>query len=267
MDIYAMTLLGALSVRQTMAQRTGAAEESSFAKLLSEAAAGESMKVKDMLEAVFPACEIDIKEGDCTVSGELWQRKDFPVWKYFREDTGADSLNDWKPKGKEPVGTESNLQKELKAVPNKRVEVLMPESLKKKMEEDPACKAEIAGKLKNWKLTYDWMNCAAALSSGCHLSGEQEMKSYCLRLNESGEVEDYAVISGGINNRTISTQKSLAKDRQDLINHMLQNIKYQLTMAPFRNSALGGMGAMGGMGSLGYWEAGGLYSSLFDKLL
>lgn len=49
--------------------------------------------------AAFPTCNVQIKEGDCNVAWESWDRNDFPVWQYFKENTSSECLNNWKGTG------------------------------------------------------------------------------------------------------------------------------------------------------------------------
>lgn len=261
MDIYSLALWSSLATQGTVNTSNSIGNNLSFSKLLSEAKIKENMTVEDMLSVAFPTCDVNMKVGECNVPDNLWQRKDFPVWKYFREDVSADILNDWKPRGKEPTGKESYLQKELKAVGNGKVEVLMPESLRQKMEEDPEYAKQIVTRLQRWKLDYDRTDNAIAASYGYNSSQYQMSKSYCLQLNENGNVENYTVISGGKNGKEISTEESAAEDKLELQNRIIQNMKYRMMMAPFQNGMMGNLG-MSGLDS--YQTS--LYSSIFGTL-
>ena len=261
MDIYSLALWSSLATQGTVNTSNSIGNNLSFSKLLSEAKIKGSMSVEDMLSVAFPSCDVDMKVGECNVSGSLWERKDFPVWKYFQDDVNADSLNDWKPKGKEPTGKESYIQKELRKVGNGKVEVLIPESLQQKMEEDPEYAKQIITKLQRWKLDYDRTDNAIAVSYGYNSSWYQMSKSYCVQLNENGDVENYTVISGGKNSREISTEESVAEDKKELQNRIIQNMKYRLMMAPFQNGTIGNLG-MDGLNS--YSTS--LYSSIFGTL-
>ena len=95
----------------------------------------------------FPVNAVDVKAGNCNVSSKMWERMDFPVWQYFHKNVNADRLNDWKPTGVEPIGAEPYIQQELNKIGFGEMVVLMPESLQKKMEADPAYAQEIMKKV------------------------------------------------------------------------------------------------------------------------
>ena len=169
---------------------------SSFSDILSEACKEDS-KVGDMFQAAFPNYHVQTKAGNCNVPWESWDRNDFPIWEYFKKDTKADCLNNWRPVGPEPPQTDRNVQKGLSQVDYGEMVILMPESLQKKMESDPAFAEEVLKKVQKWKEDYDKKDNAIAASLGYDPELNQLSKSYCIQLDENGNVGDYTVLGGG----------------------------------------------------------------------
>ena len=162
-----------------------------------------------MFSNAFPANDVTVKAGNCKVSDGTWKRKDFPVWQYFQKNVSADGLNNWKPTGAEPTGAEPYIQQELSKIGFGGMVVLMPESLQKKIEADPAYAQEIMEKVQTWKADYDRIDNALVASYGDDPVLYQMTKSYCLQLDEDGNVENYAVISGGMDTkRSDDTKKT-----------------------------------------------------------
>lgn len=177
-----------------------------FSKMFLNAAAENTESenispVEDILSAAFPGNKVHIKAGNCDVSSEYWKRNDFPAWRYFSENAGADSLNGWKPTGKGPTDAEPEVQRELSKIAFGRMEVIMPESLQKKMEADPEYAWEISERLQIWKAGYDTMDNAIAASYGDDTALYQITKRYCIQMDEEGNVKDYAVIGGGMDTK------------------------------------------------------------------
>ncbi|MDE7179494.1 MAG: hypothetical protein K2O59_16985 [Lachnospiraceae bacterium] len=173
----------------------------SFPQIFSEIRGTNQISAKDMFSAAFPANDVNVKAGNCDIASEIWERKDFPVWQYFKDDVSADSLNNWKPTGAEPTGAESYIQQELKKIGFGEIVMMIPESLQKKMEADPKYAQEIAEKLQKWKADYDRMDNAVAASYGDDPVLYQMTKSYCIQLDEDGNVKNYTVVSGGIDTK------------------------------------------------------------------
>ena len=69
--------------------------------------------VNVMFQGAFPTCNVQIKEENCNVAWESWNRNDFPVWQYFKENTSAECLNNWKGTGAEPLQSDSKVQQGL----------------------------------------------------------------------------------------------------------------------------------------------------------
>ena len=145
----------------------------------------------------FPQYSVITHVGNADISPGNWQRNDFPFWKYFQKDTGADALNDWKPVGDNPPQTRGDLQRNYSSVGAGRIAVLIPESLQKKMDADPAYARQIVAKLREWKEDYDrWDNTVAA-SYGADVAAHQAGKSYVFDLDENGDVRNCTVTSSG----------------------------------------------------------------------
>lgn len=145
----------------------------------------------------FPQYDVTTHVGNADISSGNWQRNDFPFWEYFQKDTSADALNDWKPVGENPPQTRSDLQRNYSSVGSGRIAVLIPESLQKKMDADPAYARQIIAKLQEWKEDYDrWDNTLAA-SYGYNVAEFQAEKSYVFNLDENGDVRNCTVTGGG----------------------------------------------------------------------
>lgn len=135
--------------------------------------------------------------GNADVSAARWQRNDFPFWKYFDKNTSADALNDWRPTGANPPQTRGDLQRNYSSIGPGRIAILVPESLQKKMDEDPAYARQIMAKVQQWKEDYDrWDNTVAA-SYGYNVAEHQASKSYVFDLDENGDVRNCTVTSSG----------------------------------------------------------------------
>lgn len=145
----------------------------------------------------FPQYDVITHVGNPNVSPSNWQRNDFPFWKYFQKNTSADALNDWKPTGANPPQTRADLQSGYNSVGSGRIAVLVPESLQKKMDEDPAYARQVMAKLQEWKEDYDrWDNTVAA-SFGGNVAEHQAAKSYVFQLDEEGNVKNCTVTAPG----------------------------------------------------------------------
>ena len=127
----------------------------SFSEILS-AACGNSTDVSGMFQSTFPNYNVQTKVGNCTVPWKYWDRNDFPIWEYFKKDTSADCINNWRPTGAEPPQTDKNVQKGLSQIDYGQMVILMPESLQRKMEENPVFAEEVLKKVQKWKEDYDF---------------------------------------------------------------------------------------------------------------
>lgn len=145
----------------------------------------------------FPGMQVLTKTGDCTVSSGIWCRTDFPFWEYFREGTSADALNNWQPSGPQPSMLDPKIQRNLSSIGPGKISILIPEKLQAKMDADPAYAREIYEKVAKWKEDYDAWDNATAAALGMNVAEHQFSKSYCVQLDEDGNVGNFTVVSGG----------------------------------------------------------------------
>lgn len=155
----------------------------------------------------FPGYKVITKTGNCQVSRANWQRTDFPFWEYFKEGTDADSLNDWEPSGPQPPLSDAGIQRNLSQIGAGKISLLIPEKLQEKMDADPAYAEQIYRKVAKWKEDYDAWDNATAASLGMDVTEHQLSKSYCIQLDEDGNVENATVCSGGRLTRSSDTQE------------------------------------------------------------
>ena len=101
----------------------------------------------------FAGYNVQIKAGDCKIRKEDWNRNDFPFWKYFEEATNAECLNNWKAKGPDISEWSDYAQKGAKSIADSQITIIMPDSLKQKMEADSDFASEIMKKVSDWKKT------------------------------------------------------------------------------------------------------------------
>ena len=181
----------------------------SFGDILEAVSNKDAVSAQDMFSLAFSDYNVKVKSGDCNVSSSNWGRKDFPAWKFFQDDTGADCLNTWKPRGARPTGAEPYIQKALSGIDYGSMSVIIPDSLREKMEANPKYAWEIAEKVQKYKKEYDRTDNTLAVSYGNNSSLYQMTKRYCFRLDEKGDVETCWVVGGGIDTR----QKSEVQGR------------------------------------------------------
>lgn len=167
-------------------------------------------------EDAFPRYDVITHVGNADISSANWQRNDFPFWKYFDPNTSADALNDWRPEGANPPQTQSGLQRNYSRIGSGQIAVLIPESLQKKMDADPAYAQKIMAKLQEWKEDYDrWDNTVAA-SYGYNVAEHQASKSYVFDLDENGDVRNCTVTSPGkITGPTREEQEQIEAEQKE----------------------------------------------------
>lgn len=148
-------------------------------------------------EDAFSYYDVITHVGNADIPSWKWQRNDFPFWKYFQKNTSADALNDWEPKGENPSQLRSDLQRNYGSIGPGKIAVIMPDSLKEKMDADPVYAQQIVRKLQEWKEAYDrWDNTVAA-SYGYDVAEFQAGKSYVFNLDENGDVKNCTVTGSG----------------------------------------------------------------------
>ena len=173
----------------------------------------------------FPMYRVVTHVGNASISAAYWQRNDFPFWEYFRPDTGADALNDWRPVGENPPQTRADLQKNYGSVGPGRIAILIPESLQQKMDADPAYARQIVAKLQEWKEDYDrWDNMVAA-SYGGNVAAHQAGKCYVFDLDENGNVRNCTVTGSG-GTLTGPTREEMEQFRAEQARKRKLRVKY-----------------------------------------
>ena len=194
----------------------------SFGDILASVSNHETVSAKDMFSVAFSDYNVTLKSGDCSVPSSYWDRKDFPAWKFFQDDTSADCLNRWRPQGTPPTGAEAPIQNALSQIEYGSMAIIIPDELRDKMETDPEYAWEIAEKVQKYKEDYDRKDNALAVSYGYNPTLYQMTKRYCFSLDEKGDVETCWVVSGGMDTRqssdaqgsTISKNKSNQQTQQ-----------------------------------------------------
>ena len=173
----------------------------SFGDILTAVQNKDTVSAQDMFSVAFSDYNVKVKSGDCSVSSANWERKDFPAWKYFQDDTGADCLNAWKAKGTQPTGAEPSIQSALSKIGYGQMAVIIPDELREKMEADPKYAWEIAEKVQKYKENYDRTDNALAATYGNNSTLYKMTKRYCFSLDENGDVETCWVVGGGMNTK------------------------------------------------------------------
>ena len=171
----------------------------SFGDILAAVQNEDTVSPQDMFSAAFSDYNVKVKSGNCSVPSSYWDRKDFPAWKLFQDDTSADCLNRWRPQGTPPTGAEPAIQSALSQIDYGQMAVIIPDELREKMEADPKYAWEIAEKVQKYKEDYDRKDNALAVTYGYNSTLHQMSKRYCFSLDEKGDVETCWVVSGGMN--------------------------------------------------------------------
>lgn len=211
MDIRVLGLLNDIAAQNSISSYAGVGNSLSFPQVFSNAMGMNQISVNDLFSAMFPTNSVNVKVGNCNVTDKTWQRRDFPSWRYFQDNVSADSLNSWRAMGTEPTGAEAYIQRELKKVGFGEMAVILPENLQKKMRADSEYAQEITEKLRKWKTDYDDMDNVFAASYGDDPVVHQKSKSYCVRLDDEGNVKDYMVVSGGMDTKKADQSNDTSK--------------------------------------------------------
>ena len=170
----------------------------------------------------FAGYNVQIKAGDCNIRKEDWNRNDFPFWKYFEEATNAECLNNWKAKGPDVSEWSDYAQKGAKSIADSQITILMPDSLKQKMEADSDFASEIMKKVSDWKKNYDSADMAISMSHGESYSQAKmdlQTGSYLIELDENGDVENYTVTTRGT---VFSAPSGDVQEKKNLYNNMIR---------------------------------------------
>ena len=170
----------------------------------------------------FAGYNVQIKAGGCNIRKEDWNRNDFPFWKYFEEATNAECLNNWKAKGPDVSEWSDYAQKGAKSIADSQITILMPDSLKQKMEADSDFASEIMKKVSDWKKNYDSADMAISMSHGESYSQAKmdlQTGSYLIELDENGDVENYTVTTRGT---VFSAPSGDVQEKKNLYNNMIR---------------------------------------------
>lgn len=158
---------------------------------------GTGVKRTEGFSDYFPDLQVITKVGNCNVSSGMWCRTDFPFWEYFKKGTTADALNNWQPSGPQPSMLDPKIQRNLSSIGPGKISILIPDKLQAKMDADPAYAEKIYRKVAKWKEDYDAWDNATAASLGMNVAEHQFSKSYCVQLDEDGNVGNFTVVSSG----------------------------------------------------------------------
>ena len=175
----------------------------------------------------FTGYNVQIKAGDCNIRKEDWNRNDFPFWKYFEEATNAECLNNWKAKGSDISEWSDYAQKGAKSIADSQITIIMPESLKQKMEADSDFASKIMKKVSDWKTNYDSADMAIGMAHGESYSQAKmalQTGSYLIELDENGDVENYTVTTHGTEYFAASDDKQVKKIGYDNLVHTRNTI-------------------------------------------
>lgn len=148
-------------------------------------------------EDAFSYYDVITHVGNSDIPSWKWQRNDFPFWQYFQKNTSADALNDWEPKGENPSQLRSDLQRNYGSIGAGKIAIIMPDSLKEKMDADPAYAQQIVAKLQAWKEDYDRWNNLTAASYGYNVAEHQASLNYVFDLDENGDIKNCTVSGSG----------------------------------------------------------------------
>lgn len=211
----------------------------SFGDILAAVSNNDTVSAQDMFSVAFSDYNIKVKSGDCSVSSSNWQRKDFPAWKFFQDDTSADSLNTWKARGAQPTGAESYIQSGLSKIGSGQMVVIIPDELREKMEADPKYAWEIAEKVQKYKENYDRRDNTLAATYGYNSTLHQMSKSYCFSLDEKGDVETCWVTGGGLDTQKSSEVqgKNIAKIKKSQQTQQTQQTQRRFATTSKRRSS------------------------------
>jgi len=161
----------------------------SFAELAAAKAAGQSdvsgMSFKDMWQARYPGAYYHVMDGSAISQG-AWDRNDFPLEKFFRDDTDTSAVN-WKPTGAEPEATSPQVQSRWNSTLGQK-SIIVPPELEEKMKNDPELAKKVMANVENFITSYS----ATSVRPG-------RICSWLISLDENGDIEKYRVTGGGGN--------------------------------------------------------------------
>lgn len=201
----------------------------------------------DILQSNLYDMDITFRVGECNVRQQDWKCDNFPFWKYFDENIEVKEINNWNKNSKV---SEIDIQKHLQQIGFKKMVIIIPENLKVKMEEDSSFAESIYKKIVIWKDNYDKMDNAIAASNGLNVSVYQFSKSYCITLDENGEIDNYTVVSGGLddsisdNGYLVGNRISKSFQSYPVMNEKKLNYNAQLELNEYKNFEMDYLEAM-----------------------
>ncbi len=126
-----------------------------FNGVLSAKEAEETAKTecsfKDMWQARFPGAYYHTIDGS-NISQGAWDRNDFPVEKFFQNDTDK-SVQNWAPTGAEPAATSSQVQSRWNSALGQK-SIIVPPELEEKMKNHPELAKRVMANVENFITTY-----------------------------------------------------------------------------------------------------------------
>lgn len=150
-----------------------------------EKAAKTECSFKDMWQSRFPGAYYHSMDGS-NISQGAWDRNDFPVEKFFQNNTDESILN-WKSTGVEPAATSSQVQARWNSTLGQK-SIIVPPELEEKMKNDPELAKKVMANVDNFITTYS----ATSVRPG-------RICSWLISLDENGNIEKYRVTGGGGN--------------------------------------------------------------------
>lgn len=163
--------------------------DGSFAEIAA-AKAAEKVNVtetsfKEMWQARFPGAYYHTMNANKIPQG-VWDRNDFPMEKFFRDDVDESVLN-WSPTGTMPSATSSQVQSRWNSVSGEK-SIIVPPELEEKMKNNPELAKRVMANVENFITTYS----ATSVRPG-------RVCSWLISLDENGEIEKYRVTGSGGN--------------------------------------------------------------------
>ncbi len=155
------------------------------AEKVTEQANATEMSFKDMWQARYPGAYYHVMDGS-TISQGAWDRNDFPLEKFFQDNTDESTLN-WKPTGAEPEATSSQVQSRWNSTLGQK-SIIVPPELEEKMKSNPELAKKVMANVENFIDTYS----ATSVRPG-------RICSWLISLDENGEIEKFRVTGGGGN--------------------------------------------------------------------
>lgn len=173
---------------------------------------------KDSISNLSEEMNIIVNTGELSFSKENWSRNDFPVWELFDDNVDIEKLSKWKPTALDPPMGDFSLQKNLNTIDSGQISIVMPDSVYQKMQNDEQYEKNIIENIKQWKKNYDLRDNAIAASYGANIGVYQAGKSYCILLDEQGNVNNNIVISNSITVNKSNGENYAYRDEKKIIN-------------------------------------------------